>query len=572
MEHETQIKNCQNCKQDFEITSDDFSFYEKIKVPPPTFCPGCRLQRRLAWRNERVLYRDKCDLCNKNIISMYGESVSFPVYCRDCWLGDGWDPMSYGQEFEPSRPFFEQYKELLYSVPRIALWQRNSTNSEYSNMAAESKNVYLSVSVVAGSENVSYSKSIDKSKDIIDSTNINVSENLYESIEAQGSYGSQFLLLSRACLDSYYLVDCVNCSNCFMSYNLRNKQYCIRNKQYTREDYLKELAKINLKSRKERDALLAEFEDMKKRAIYRFANTTKSVDSTGNNLANTKNCHNCFDVHDSEDSKYCYRAFKLKDCMDFDYGESEMMYEYTTGAKNDYNVRFSYSAMDAVRDAEYTDFCRNVSNVFGGAGLHNAQYVILNKAYSKEEFESLREKIINQMMEKPFVDKAGRVYKYGEFLPIEFSPWAYDETIALDFFPITEQQARENGYNWIGKAVKSFDITVPAENIPDNIDEVDEGILKEVLGCAHKGGCADLCGVAFRLTDFELNFYKKFGIPLPVLCPNCRFHKRLKVMPGLKLHHRKCTREGCENEFETAYAPDRPEIVYCEKCYQQEVY
>jgi len=26
------------------------------------------------------------------------------------------------------------------------------------------------------------------------------------------------------------------------------------------------------------------------------------------------------------------------------------------------------------------------------------------------------------------------------------------------------------------------------------------------------------------------------------------------------------------NEFETAYAPDRPEIVYCEKCYQQEVY
>ncbi len=27
----------------------------------------------------------------------------------------------------------------------------------------------------------------------------------------------------------------------------------------------------------------------------------------------------------------------------------------------------------------------------------------------------------------------------------------------------------------------------------------------------------------------------------------------------------------CPNEFETSYAPDRPEIVYCESCYQSEV-
>ena len=28
----------------------------------------------------------------------------------------------------------------------------------------------------------------------------------------------------------------------------------------------------------------------------------------------------------------------------------------------------------------------------------------------------------------------------------------------------------------------------------------------------------------------------------------------------------------CTNEFETSYAPERPEIVYCESCYQKEVY
>ena len=55
----------------------------------------------------------------------------------------------------------------------------------------------------------------------------------------------------------------------------------------------------------------------------------------------------------------------------------------------------------------------------------------------------------------------------------------------------------------------------------------------------------------------------------------------------MKLWHRTCMCKGtndkgntvdhghdgkCLNEFETPYAPDRSEIIYCEKCYQKEVY
>ncbi len=32
-----EVKTCQNCKQNFTIESEDFVFYEKIDVPPPTF-------------------------------------------------------------------------------------------------------------------------------------------------------------------------------------------------------------------------------------------------------------------------------------------------------------------------------------------------------------------------------------------------------------------------------------------------------------------------------------------------------------------------------------------------------
>ena len=104
----SETRNCQNCKKDFTIEPDDFSFYEKIKVPPPTFCPECRFQRRMSWRNERTLYKRSCDLCKSNFISMYHQDTIFPVYCRECWYSDKWDPLFYGQDYDFSKSFFEQ--------------------------------------------------------------------------------------------------------------------------------------------------------------------------------------------------------------------------------------------------------------------------------------------------------------------------------------------------------------------------------------------------------------------------------------------------------------------------------
>ncbi|MFA6177578.1 MAG: hypothetical protein WC694_01630 [Candidatus Paceibacterota bacterium] len=578
----SETKNCQNCKKDFKIEPEDFNYYKKIQVPAPTFCPWCRLQRRMAWRNERTLYKRKCDLCKKNIISMYHESVPFPVYCRECWFGDGWEATSFSRDYDFSRPFFEQFNKLMNVVPRLALWHRNVINSDYTNYAGESKNVYLSFSVVKGSENVFYSKNVDKSTDIIDCLNINEGQNLYENIQSEKNYNCQYLLLSKNCLDSYFLVDCVNCSNCLLSYNLRNKEFYIRNKQYSKEEYLKEKERLNLSSRDSLEVFLKEFKEIKEKSIYRFTNIVRSVNATGNNLSNVKNCQNCFDVYNAENLKYCYRVLEsFKDSMDSSQAmKSELMYEYVTGSLNDYNVKFSHSAFSSVSNVEYTDSCINSSNLFGCIGIRNKENVIFNKICSKDEFDKLRLEIIKQMENIPFVDKAGRVYKYGEFFPIEVCPFAYNETFAQEINPMTKTEVEKNGYRWLEQDVKNFQITIPVENIPDTIDEVDDKILGEVLECAHKGSCIHQCNIAFRLANFELDFYKKNKIPLPILCPNCRYYERFYQLPAWKLWKRTCmcekenhTHESkCEIEFETSYAPERPEIVYCEKCYQQEIY
>ena len=176
------------------------------------------------------------------------------------------------------------------------------------------------------------------------------------------------------------------------------------------------------------------------------------------------------------------------------------------------------------------------------------------------------------MNDMPYVDAKGRIYKYGEFFPPELSPFAYNETIAQEYFPLTKEQSIKQGYKWKEKEERNYTIDIKNEDIPDNIKEVNNDIIGKVIECNHKGTCNEQCTEAFKIIPEEIQFYKRMNLPLPRLCPNCRHYARLSQRNPLKLWHRKCMKKGCTNEFETSYSPDRLEIIYCERCYQQEVY
>ena len=121
-------RQCQNCKTDFVIEPEDFKFYEKIKVPPPTFCPQCRFQRRLMFFNQKSLYKRKCDLCGRDIISTHSSDKPFTVYCPPCWWSDKWNGDEYASEYDSSRPFLEQVKDLAKKTPHLALNVDYATN------------------------------------------------------------------------------------------------------------------------------------------------------------------------------------------------------------------------------------------------------------------------------------------------------------------------------------------------------------------------------------------------------------------------------------------------------------
>jgi len=383
--------------------------------------------------------------------------------------------------------------------------------------------------------------------------------------------------------------------------NLKNKSYCILNEQYTKEEYFEKLKEFDLSSIEKVHAFRERFEKHMLQYPRRFARMVHVTNSTGDNLEETKNCKYCFDVFGgAEDCINVWLAYsKVRDTMDVDRvgKNSELGYECSAlypGSR----VLFSRFTFDA-HDISHSYNTYTSSNLFGCVGMRNKHYCILNKQYTPEEYETMKMRIIEHMDAMPYVDKKGRVYKYGEFFPAEISPFAYNETIAQEMFPLTAEKAIEEGYVWKKSEERHYQFTKTSADFPHTIAEVSDSIVDEVIQCAHKGTCAEQCTEAFKIVQAELQFYRQMNIPLPRLCPSCRHCARVRQRNPVKLWKRKCQcvgaysskeegvgnkggpykntaahfhgAEKCPNEFETSYSPDRPEIVYCEQCYQSEV-
>jgi hypothetical protein len=568
---QSETKQCQNCKKDFIVEPEDFKFYEKIKVPPPTFCPECRMVRRMLERNEHALYKSVCGLCKKNIISMYSSQNKVVIYCDKCWWGDKWEGLDYATLYDFDTPFFTQWVQLIKKVPLIQLWKFNNINSDYINYATDDKNCYLSSSILY-CEDVLYSYALDKSQNTIDSIYSNKLIWCYENIDSVNNYNSIFLKDCSNCIDSGFLFDCVNCQNCFLSSNLRNKKYVFKNVQYSKSEYDIKITDIKIGIFSVLKKLFLEFNDLTKRSIHKYIQVINGVNYSGNYIENSKNIFSSFNVNNSQDIRYAIRSDKNKDTMDMFGGvQTELAYESIAPSFQGSDAQFCITNKSS-HNIRYSFLCISSHDLFACIGLRNKQYCILNKQYTKEEYEKMVPKIIKHMNDMPYVDRKGRVYKYGEFFPSELSPFCYNETIAQEYFPLTKEQALEQGYKWKEREERNYTIDVKNEDIPDDIKEVEDTIINKVIECAHKGTCNEQCTEAFKIIRDELKFYQRMNLPLPRLCPNCRHYNRLKQRNPLKLWHRKCMKENCPNEFETSYAPDRPEIVYCEKCYNQEVY
>lgn len=522
---------------------------------------------------------------------MFSPDSGITVYDRDYWWSDAWNDAAFGRDYDFSRPFFEQYRELLQAAPLPSLANTNTVRSDYGNHNADCKDCYL-VYASFHTQNSAYGTGLVNGQDSLDFYEATGLEQCYEATLCAASNRLFFSYDTEQGVQSMFTQACAAVQDCLACINLRNKNHYIWNKPYSKEEYKKELAKYDFGSYR----LLSDFKEKFDQFVQKFPrrcpNLLRTVNTTGDHVADAKNCHYCFDGYgETENCKYMFRTMKAKDCYDgLGVGIVELSYEGVDSGIKASSYKFTVYT-HSCHNVEYTYACHNSSYLFGCVGLRSKQYCILNKQYSKEEYEALLPRIKKQMEDIPYVDAGGRTYRYGEFFPQEISPFAYNETLAQEHFPLTLEEAKIGSCTWRQPDVKDYQPTIKAADLADHIKDVPDSILQEIIGCIHKGECNEQCTTAFRIIPQELQFLRNFNLALPRLCPNCRHHGRLRQRNPLKLWRRACQCAGersengvyanlathshnsahCENEFETTFAPDRTEILYCEQCYQTEV-
>ena len=544
------MNTCNNCQNTFEITEIDRGFYKKFDVPEPSYCPSCRQQIRLTQSNQMNLFKRKADESENVVVSCYPPEFKGKVYAQEHWHSDRWNTLDFGRDFDFNRPFFEQFKELLYVVPRPALYTgyRFDDNSEYSNFAGKNRNCYMIFDSDMNND-CYYSHGINSCKNTLDCTRSKSCEISYECVDCINCFRLFYSQDCEGCGDSAFLKNCISVRNSFMCSNLKNKEYYIFNQPYSEEKYKKLMNSLVKHS-----ALAGYFRDwqeFKFRFPQKAMHGTQNENVLGDYLVNCKDASYCFDCNDLWGGRYCFRCFgDSKDCMDCDeFGDNaELCYDCLVTGYGSTNCMFCFWCLSNCHDLYYSFHSAFSSQSFGCAALSRNKYCILNKQYEKEDYLKIKERIIQHMKETG---------EWGRFFPVEMSDFPYNLTIAQEYFPLTKAEVLAKGWKWRDRDESDYK---PADTqIPDDSKVAEPSICKALFACVD-------CGRNYRILEQELRFYKEQGVAIPKKCFFCRHKARFNLRNKMIIYDRKC--DKCGIDVKSTYEPGSPWIVYCEQDYQ----
>lgn len=543
---------CEHCGKNFSITEEELSMYKKIEIELPTICFFCRAKQHLSFWMFGKFRKGKSDLTGESLITVLPEKTRYPICTFKEWHSDIWDGIDFGKDYDPKKSFFEQLKELQEKVPHPHQNGSKNTNCDWCDDVWNSKNCYLSRSMEE-CEDQFYAYRVLRGRNSIDLTVCFDSEKCYDCIYCQNSYKLFYSQNSRDCIDSYFLFDCRNCQNCFMCWNLRGKSCCIENVQYTKEEYNERLKSFEFDSYKSIQNYKKRFKEITQREVVHRENfNIKNYNSDGDNLINTKNCHRCFTLNDSEECFNVIRGMKNKTTIDISGCWYAEMIGNCSCCIGGYSEK--YCVWSSSRFSEYLDLCIECEYCFGCVGLKKKKYCILNKQYKKEKYDKLKEEIISDMKKRG---------EYGKFLPYSMSAGPFNFSTSFLYFPETKKEdiLKLGGY-W--EDINESHIEgIPTSVLPDSINDVSDSICSQALICPETGWW-------FNIAQNELIFYKQNNIPLPRHHFDFRIKNRIKYLTILQSYPYKCF--YCKKDINAYYPPEwEYKKIACEECYKQNI-
>ena len=388
----------------------------------------------------------------------------------------------------------------------------------------------------------------------IDVTSVSQGEMLYQCLMVDNGCTSFCCPFCHTIAECDFCYDCRNIRNCFGCVNVVNGQYLWFNQQLTKEDYDQrrkafwaqpnfiELAKA------ERNKLILSLP-------HRYADIKFCEDCTGNYLYHSNNAHDCYESGELEHTISCHDSRKAINSAysgNLIFGPG-FVYECQNIVGGATASAFCYLCADGLSNAYYSTECYGCDTIFGCVGLKRKKFTILNKQYEQPEYEALLPKIIAHMTETG---------EWGKFLPTYVSAFGYNESAASLYFPLTEHQAGDMGFNWSDYApplpkvekLLTRDMHAQMPRAPQMTDE----LVNWAIECAETGK-------PFQIMPMELAFYRAHNLPIPTLHPKQRLQHRLNQKNRRHLFDRACSK--CGTHVKTTFAQTRAEKIVCEPCY-----
>lgn len=561
-------KTCKVSWEEFPIYESDDKLLDKFwlniswkqfSIPRPTLCPEQRAIRRLAWRNERKLYKRRCDLSGKLTVSIYSDDKPYKVYSSQEWRSDKWDATNYGREFDFSKTFFNQFDELMHEVPLLGLVWANNENSEYINLSADNKNCYIVIES-SNNEDCYHCYWIQKCDNCTDCSFCHECSHCYELENCRFCYNLKHSNDCQNCKNSMLLAQCENCEYCFGCTNLHNKKYHIFNQEVSESEYNDFINSLYDDFPNKFPELKKQYEEIKKDMISQEAHINNVQNCVWDYINSSKNTIFCIDSYDADNNRYGEHIWRnANDTMDCSTvgRNAQLVYETINCGIDVYHNLFCAIC----RSSSYMIYCYNCfnsNNCFGCVWLRNKEYCILNKQYTEQEYKELVPKIIDHMKQ---------TWERWEFFPVQISPFGYNESMAWEYEPLTKDEALQKWYKWMDKEypinVPEWMETLQANDIPQNIDDVDDDILNKAIICAQSGRI-------YRLVKPELEFYRKHKIAVPRKHPDIRHNNRCGHRHWLKLYMRNC--DNCVKHIVSCYDQNFQGKVFCKDCFAKNIY
>lgn len=280
--------------------------------------------------------------------------------------------------------FKEEYAALKKSMPLVGFRGNDIENSDYGNYLYSCKNLYYSFDDTECNDSF-YIFDCYKMESWADTNWSVMCENCYEICDSAKLYNCNYMLYCADCYDCSFCINCVSCHDCFGCINLQHKQYCIFNKQYTKEEYerklkalLKEDQEINLKKAK----------DLSKK--YPLANAHAGQNENSdycNYLFRSNDSYYCFDCTDLNQCGYQFSTYESVNSWDGSHNfRCEQCYE-SNDSTDCYNSHF-IDHCERCYDSVYLYNCNDCHDCFGCSNIANKSFCILNKQYSEEGYQT----------------------------------------------------------------------------------------------------------------------------------------------------------------------------------------